>query len=176
MKKTARGFTIVELLIVIVVIAVLAAISIVAYNGIQDRARQSKMSNDIKTIITAIQLARINTGQNLRSVTGSTYSAGACTGHPSGTDLAALSSSDACIVSYQAALNAISAASGAQLGDLRDPWGRPYLIDENESELNPSYCLRDTIAAFRQPFITGFGTYSTTPINNVPLGGFTGCS
>ena len=33
------GFTIVELLIVIVVIAILAAITIVAYNGIQARAR-----------------------------------------------------------------------------------------------------------------------------------------
>lgn len=35
------GFTIVELLIVVVVIAVLAAITIVAYNGIQDRAKSS---------------------------------------------------------------------------------------------------------------------------------------
>jgi prepilin-type N-terminal cleavage/methylation domain-containing protein len=33
------GFTIVELLIVIVVVGILAAITIVAYNGIQDRAR-----------------------------------------------------------------------------------------------------------------------------------------
>lgn len=33
-----HGFTIVELLIVIVVIAILAAISVVAYNGIQNRA------------------------------------------------------------------------------------------------------------------------------------------
>jgi prepilin-type N-terminal cleavage/methylation domain-containing protein len=40
-----KGFTIVELLIVIVVIGILAAITIVAYNGIQDRARVSTVSS-----------------------------------------------------------------------------------------------------------------------------------
>lgn len=37
-----HGFTIVELLIVIVVIAILAAITIVAYNGIQSRAKNTQ--------------------------------------------------------------------------------------------------------------------------------------
>lgn len=49
-----KGFTIVELLIVIVVIGILAAISIVAYNGIQNRAKysaaQSLASNIVKKV------------------------------------------------------------------------------------------------------------------------------
>ena len=40
-SRTHRGFTIVELLIVIVVIGILAAITIVAFNGVQNRAKQT---------------------------------------------------------------------------------------------------------------------------------------
>lgn len=42
-----RGFTIVELLIVIVVIGILAAITIVAYNGIQQKAREVTLKSDL---------------------------------------------------------------------------------------------------------------------------------
>lgn len=42
--KEQKGFTIVELLIVIVVIGILAAIVIVAFNGIQNRAKATKAS------------------------------------------------------------------------------------------------------------------------------------
>lgn len=56
------GFTIVELLIVIVVIAILATISIVAYNGIQGRARDSGRLSDMKTITKALEIYKINNG------------------------------------------------------------------------------------------------------------------
>lgn len=42
-----RGFTIVELLIVIVVIGILAAITIVAFNGVRSRVIESSMKSDI---------------------------------------------------------------------------------------------------------------------------------
>jgi prepilin-type N-terminal cleavage/methylation domain-containing protein len=44
------GFTIVELLIVVVVIAILAAISIVAYTGITGRASNSAVQTDLRNI------------------------------------------------------------------------------------------------------------------------------
>lgn len=49
MKKT-RGFTIIELLIVIVVIAILATIVIVSYNGAQIKAQQAKIDADLTNV------------------------------------------------------------------------------------------------------------------------------
>lgn len=49
MKKD-RGFTIVELLIVIVVIGILAAIVIVAYNGVQNRAKTTKAQTNASAV------------------------------------------------------------------------------------------------------------------------------
>jgi len=47
MLKTKSGFTIVELLIVIVVIAILAAISVVVFNGIQARAQNTNRLTEL---------------------------------------------------------------------------------------------------------------------------------
>ena len=61
------GFTIVELLIVIVVIAILAAISIVAYRGIQNRAYDSIVESDAAAIIKKLEIAKIDLGRYPRS-------------------------------------------------------------------------------------------------------------
>jgi type IV pilus assembly protein PilA len=47
----ARGFTIVELLIVIIIIAILAALTIVAYNGITTRANASRAKGNASNIL-----------------------------------------------------------------------------------------------------------------------------
>ena len=49
-KNKSQGFTIVELLIVVVVIAILAAITIVSYNGINNRANQSASKSTASTV------------------------------------------------------------------------------------------------------------------------------
>lgn len=54
-KKSNKGFTIVELLIVVVVIAILAAISIVSYQGIQARSRNSAAAAAASQVVTKLE-------------------------------------------------------------------------------------------------------------------------
>jgi type II secretory pathway pseudopilin PulG len=56
------GFTIVELLIVIVTIAILAAITIVAYSGIQERARQTQLKADLRNVERLIEVYNAENG------------------------------------------------------------------------------------------------------------------
>ena len=55
-KKLKKGFTLVELVVVIAVIAILAGVSVGAYFGITDSANTSKCQQEAKGIVTAMQL------------------------------------------------------------------------------------------------------------------------
>jgi prepilin-type N-terminal cleavage/methylation domain-containing protein len=56
------GFTIVELLIVVVVIAILATISIVAYTNIQNRANDAAIQSDVRSIAKQFDLYKVENG------------------------------------------------------------------------------------------------------------------
>lgn len=73
MRKNKSGFTIVELLIVIVVIGILAAITIVAYNGVQQRSRDAIRKADLTTIAKAFQAYNIDTDSWMGTGSGCGY-------------------------------------------------------------------------------------------------------
>ncbi len=60
--KLSRAFTIVELLIVIVVIGILAAITIAAYNGVQQRSRNAQTVSAVASWAKAIRLYEADKG------------------------------------------------------------------------------------------------------------------
>lgn len=60
--RHTRGFTIVELLIVVVVIAILATITIVAYRGVTDQANDSAVQSDLRHIAQVLNASKAQTG------------------------------------------------------------------------------------------------------------------
>lgn len=64
-KNYKFGFTIVELLIVVVVIGIISTISLVAYSGVTQSAAVAVLKSDLKSAQTTLELVRIETGSYL---------------------------------------------------------------------------------------------------------------
>lgn len=60
--KHKQGFTIVELLIVVVVIAILAAITIISYNGIAKRATDTSMQSQLSAAARRLEVEKVTEG------------------------------------------------------------------------------------------------------------------
>lgn len=179
MKKTTSGFTIVELLIVIVVIAILAAISIVAYTGIQARAKDSKMKADVANIAKAMNAAKQLTGKTIVELTTTAGIAGnntgtgrGCWSKPSNTNLAdpnVVPKTDNCWDDYYETLQILSDTSGIRVTGMVDPYGRPYYIDQSEGEdVGGNFCIKDKVGTYQQPFVTGSGNDDVTYRVTIP--------
>lgn len=61
-KLKQQGFTIVELLIVIVVIGILAALVITTFSGIQRKARNTERQTDVKSLHSQVEVFFTNNG------------------------------------------------------------------------------------------------------------------
>jgi type II secretion system protein G len=57
-----RGFTLIELMIVVAVIGILSAIAIPLYANMQARARIAKAQADVRTLVSAVSLYETHTG------------------------------------------------------------------------------------------------------------------
>ena len=61
-RKLRRGFTLVELLIVIIIIAVLAAVAIPKFASSSGRSKDSSLKSNLKIVRNAIEMFRADTG------------------------------------------------------------------------------------------------------------------
>ena len=105
-KRTERGFTLVELMVVIVIIGLLGTIVLINVMPSQDRAMQTKARADIAMLEQAMEMYRLD---------NFSYPAG-------GDGLQALLSPPA------AAQGARSRPGGYVKSLPKDPWGRPYQL------------------------------------------------
>lgn len=132
--KQSSGFTIVELLIVIVVIGILAAITIVSFNGVTTKAKVTADASTVHGYLDGLQ--------QLLAVNGSLPSFNACIGpastYPNTTGNCAMGGQDA-TAANSATLNAqlktvgvsekgLTALSGATLMYVYNFYGNPYSV------------------------------------------------
>lgn len=78
--RTSSGFTIIELLVVIVIIGILATISIVSFNGIQQRAAATVLMSDLKNASAQLEIDKFSNNEQyplistaLKASPGTTY-------------------------------------------------------------------------------------------------------
>jgi prepilin-type N-terminal cleavage/methylation domain-containing protein len=78
--KSRTGFTIVELLIVIVVIGILAAISLVAYSGVQQKTKNAKSVAALEKYAKLLSMYKVDNGTHpdANSCIGVGYPGGRC--------------------------------------------------------------------------------------------------
>jgi prepilin-type N-terminal cleavage/methylation domain-containing protein len=150
LKRKQTGFTIVELLIVIVVIGILAGLVITTFNGIQQKGRDTERETDIKALHGQVEAYYAQNGK-----------------YPSLADM-----NDSTFVAAN--------LKGLDHEAFRDPKGTVYTLAANPAADVYSYattpancdngangdCTSYTLTATLEGTINGSGTYAKQSLNN----------
>ncbi|MBI4224778.1 MAG: type II secretion system protein [Candidatus Sungbacteria bacterium] len=140
-----KGFTLIELLVVISIISLFASIVFASVNSARNKARYARAQVEINEFVKTAVIAQGEIGSRLQDITGSGCSECVCRGW----DIRNVAVTSSCYTQWVSALNTIQGATGGIVSGLnlmtRDPWGSPYLLDENEREAGPTDCRLDTI-------------------------------
>ena len=67
--KNEKGFTFIELLVSVTIVAVMMSVAVVSYANVNQRSRDSKRRADLETIRSALEICRANTGTYPASIT-----------------------------------------------------------------------------------------------------------
>jgi general secretion pathway protein G len=62
MKKNKKGFTFIEILVVITIIALLSTVAVVSYRSAQTKARDNKRKSDLEQVRAALEMYRSDEG------------------------------------------------------------------------------------------------------------------
>lgn len=66
-----KGFTFIELLVSISIVAILMAVAAVSYSNTNKRSKDAKRRADLETVRSALEICRANTGTYPATITGS---------------------------------------------------------------------------------------------------------
>ncbi len=144
-----KGFTIIELLVVIVTLGILAGITAVSYRGIRERGDEARRQEDFAKIIDAIKGTRTKTGTTLTgSMNGLSVSLNNCSAEIDFRKERVRQTND-CFRHYHNLFNELERVSGVDLSRVRDGDGknRPYIIEMREG-VNGNNCDADKIKYF----------------------------
>lgn len=84
-KTNKEGFTLVELLVVVSILAILAVVGVVVFQGQQKNARDTRRKADIEAIAQAMEAAKVPGQINYVALAASMFSAGSVPSDPTNT-------------------------------------------------------------------------------------------
>jgi len=122
MRKVQKGFTLVELIVVITILAILGTIAFISLQGYSQDAKNSKITSDIRTLVSAVETSLTDGSVNMgQLVTGDLSATNAVTGtYASGATLGG---------SGTYAIGTVNFAGLRQNGsDFQDNEGNDYII------------------------------------------------